>query len=305
MYFMPSPAFSIRVGCPCVLKNKGGWRLHKDRTKKDRRLKKMAKRFYDTGLVDQEWYMNLSPKHKALYMHLLCKCDVAGVFEVNCRMMSAYLNDEVTREDVFGKFGGRTMALPGSDSKGILVDFVSFQCGGCLNPKVKAHQAILKRIAELNITVNDLQAWSKHGLRLESGERTDQENMDNPKKRLRVSPVKDKSENDIENMFECFWMNYPRHDSKKLAHARFVSIMKEAKGNDERNELLGMMLYSIKNSRRSEQWQKDGGQFIPMPTTWLNQRRWEDEGISTSMSPNASREQADGVAHTLAATLKM
>lgn len=26
-----------------------------------------------------------------------------------------------------------------------------------------------------------------------------------------------------------------------------------------------------------EQWQRDGGQYIPHPATWLNQGRWKDE----------------------------
>ena len=27
------------------------------------------------------------------------------------------------------------------------------------------------------------------------------------------------------------------------------------------------------------EWKKDNGQFIPYPTSWLNQKRWEDETI--------------------------
>jgi hypothetical protein len=37
------------------------------------------------------------------------------------------------------------------------------------------------------------------------------------------------------------------------------------------------MIGAIEERRKTEQWQKDSGQFIPNPTTWLNQRRWEDE----------------------------
>ena len=29
--------------------------------------------------------------------------------------------------------------------------------------------------------------------------------------------------------------------------------------------------------RKSEQWVKDDGRFIPYPATYLSQRRWEDE----------------------------
>lgn len=29
--------------------------------------------------------------------------------------------------------------------------------------------------------------------------------------------------------------------------------------------------------KRSADWQRDGGRFIPYPATFLSQRRWEDE----------------------------
>ena len=29
--------------------------------------------------------------------------------------------------------------------------------------------------------------------------------------------------------------------------------------------------------KKSYNWNKDNGQYIPNPTTWLNQKRWEDE----------------------------
>ena len=37
------------------------------------------------------------------------------------------------------------------------------------------------------------------------------------------------------------------------------------------------MLKAIEKQKGSEQWTKDNGQYIPHPSTWLNQSRWEDE----------------------------
>ena len=34
---------------------------------------------------------------------------------------------------------------------------------------------------------------------------------------------------------------------------------------------------ALEVQKQSQQWRKDGGQYIPMPATWLNGRRWEDE----------------------------
>ena len=37
------------------------------------------------------------------------------------------------------------------------------------------------------------------------------------------------------------------------------------------------MIAAIAEQEKSEQWQKEGGQFVPNPATWLNQGRWDDE----------------------------
>ena len=41
--------------------------------------------------------------------------------------------------------------------------------------------------------------------------------------------------------------------------------------------LFAKMLKAVDTARASPQWQTDGGQYIPNPATWLNQKRWEDE----------------------------
>ena len=41
--------------------------------------------------------------------------------------------------------------------------------------------------------------------------------------------------------------------------------------------------------REVAQLQKDGGQFVPHPTTWLNQRRWEDEVDTIPKVQNVDR----------------
>lgn len=238
----------------------------------------MAKRFYDTGLVEQEWYMNLSPKHKALYLHLLCKCDIAGVFEVNYRMMSVYVNDTITEEDVFGSFGNRIIPLANSSSKGIIVDFIGFQCGGCLNQKVKAHQSIMKRLSELGLSVDDICKWSNHELKVEtSEEKVGMREEETEQKKPEQKKSKKDIDMEIDVMFRDFWNMYPRKDAKQNASIKFHSVMSKISSSEKRTELLSMMIKSVNRSMNTEQWQKDGGKFIPMASTWINQKRWEDD----------------------------
>lgn len=70
--------------------------------------------------------------------------------------------------------------------------------------------------------------------------------------------------------FDRFWEAYPRRQGKEAARKAWAKIRPD-------DALLAEMLAALERQRASDQWRKDGGQFIPLPATWLNGRRWEDE----------------------------
>ena len=67
--------------------------------------------------------------------------------------------------------------------------------------------------------------------------------------------------------FDEFWAAYPRKVGKAIAKKAFVKTKAP----------IETLLAAIDRQRQSDQWAKDGGQYIPNPATWLNQGRWEDE----------------------------
>ena len=71
-----------------------------------------------------------------------------------------------------------------------------------------------------------------------------------------------------EEEFEQFWAAFPRKTGKKDAL--------KAWGHAEDKPPLLEILAALARGIRSAQWQKDHGQFIPYPATWLNQGRWAD-----------------------------
>lgn len=70
--------------------------------------------------------------------------------------------------------------------------------------------------------------------------------------------------------FNEFWKAYPKKAGKGAAEAAWNKIQPG-------KALLAEILSAIETAKRSRQWRRDGGQYIPHPATWLNQRRWEDE----------------------------
>ena len=83
-------------------------------------------------------------------------------------------------------------------------------------------------------------------------------------------PPKSPSKGD--ERFEKFWAAYPkcRRTGKGAARKAFAKLKVT-------EELLDTMLKALERQKQSSQWNRDGGQYIPMPSTWLNQTRWEDD----------------------------
>lgn len=72
--------------------------------------------------------------------------------------------------------------------------------------------------------------------------------------------------------FEDFWTAYPRKVGKIEARKAWNRL---SKTKDWPGAVI--VIAAVGKQRTSEAWTKDGGQFIPHPTTWLNGGRWSDE----------------------------
>ncbi|MBR6517098.1 MAG: phage replication initiation protein [Bacilli bacterium] len=84
-----------------------------------------------------------------------------------------------------------------------------------------------------------------------------------------------RAENSINTIyahFEQFWKAYPKKVSKQKCLKWFES-------NKPNEQLLKIMLEQLEKFKQTKEWQKDNGQFIPYPDTWLRNKRWEDEII--------------------------
>ncbi len=79
--------------------------------------------------------------------------------------------------------------------------------------------------------------------------------------------------------FETFWNEYPKKVGKVAARKAF----------DKVNVPLETLVDAVKSQKCSEQWTRENGRYIPNPTTWLNQGRWDD-----TLSPPSTPTSAPG-----------
>lgn len=70
--------------------------------------------------------------------------------------------------------------------------------------------------------------------------------------------------------WDAFWDAYPRHEGKQKAIAAWDRLKPD-------DRLLTKMALGLARQLASEEWNRGIG--IPHASTWLNQQRWEDEGL--------------------------
>ena len=93
-----------------------------------------------------------------------------------------------------------------------------------------------------------------------------------------------KSQTDIYiDRFERFWKGYPKKVGKGDARKIWTRLRPS-------EELTLRMINAVEIAKKSVEWTKDGGQYIPNPSTWLNQSRWEDELTPMKEEPSSAQE---------------
>ena len=88
------------------------------------------------------------------------------------------------------------------------------------------------------------------------------------------------------DLFQTFYKSYPKKKGKQAAERAFLKLKPDT-------DLFRQIMAALEAQKKSPDWQKEGGQYIPYPATWLNGRRWEDEIIpAPSQSPTREEQEA-------------
>lgn len=76
--------------------------------------------------------------------------------------------------------------------------------------------------------------------------------------------------NGLRERFAEFWRCYPRRVGKNAAWKAWQKVKPDS-------ELLAQMLAVLAWQKQQDDWLEAGGKFVPHPSSWLNQGRWQDE----------------------------
>lgn len=106
-------------------------------------------------------------------------------------------------------------------------------------------------------------------------EKDKEKDKDKNKDNIDIPPLSSKAVCEYSEDFLEFWKEYPKKVGKGEA---FKKWKKERISGAELSDILN----ALKWQKSTDVWRKNGGQYIPNPSTYISQRRWEDEPLTIS-----------------------
>lgn len=111
----------------------------------------MAKRFIDTEIFKDEWFMDLSVSGKLLWIYLITNCDHAGIIKFNQKLIQFQTGiKELSR--VREELGKRLVTV--SEDVYFLPKFLDFQYPGFPNSKAPQQNGAVKILERLGMFIN-------------------------------------------------------------------------------------------------------------------------------------------------------
>jgi len=99
------------------------------------------KRHTETAKWRNEWFRELEPAHKLVWLYLLDDCDDAGVFRLDAKRMEFEIGTDCDFAGFLAQAGNRIVPLD-EPRKYWIVDFITFQFPGGVSESAKRHGAL-------------------------------------------------------------------------------------------------------------------------------------------------------------------
>jgi len=112
----------------------------------------MAKRFTDTDMWDQDWYIELPNKYKLLWNYIKDKCDNVGVWRPNKSILQKILAEPLNLNEFLSFVNSdkeRIREMP--SGRWWVKDFFIFQYGNKFSPTSPVHKGALKSLLQNGI----------------------------------------------------------------------------------------------------------------------------------------------------------
>lgn len=112
----------------------------------------MAKRFTDTEIWTEDWFLDLDPREMLFWFYIKDKCDHAGILRPNLTLFERITGHRINGGQFVEKInnGKKRIEVLGS-GRWHINQFLRFQYGPSLNPNNRVHQSILEELRKNGI----------------------------------------------------------------------------------------------------------------------------------------------------------
>ena len=219
----------------------------------------MSKRFIDTGIFDDDWFMDLSKEAKLLWIYCITKCDHAGLIKINPKLCGIQ-TDIKDLDGTIKQLGNRLVTV--SERLYFIPKFIEFQYPGFPNSKVRQQQSAVEILQKHNLFDENKLTISKL---LTNSYDNDNDN---------VNVIEGGVGETINIPFETFWNLYGKKQDRIKCEGKWKRL-----SNKDRNACIDAIPAYVK-STPDIQYRKN-------PATYLNNKSWENEvGVITKPTPS-------------------
>jgi len=103
----------------------------------------MAKRFTQTDIWNEDWFLDMPKEYKLFWFYLKDQCNHAGIWRPNLKLFEAMIETKIKLELALNYFNNnkeRIQVL--SSGRWFILDFFVFQYGQTFNPLNRVHSSI-------------------------------------------------------------------------------------------------------------------------------------------------------------------
>ena len=233
----------------------------------------MAKRFTSTEIWGEDWFLDMPNDYKLFWYYILSNCDHSGIFKVNLRSFCGLLEVKINTDEAlkyFNKDKDRIQEI--TKNLWFIKDFFVFQYGTTFNINNRLHFSIKSIYDKYDIKMSSIRGLREYNDTLKD--------KDKDKDIVKNKEDKKELEKTININFDYFWDLY---DKKVGDKQKLIKKWEALTGKDRELAMTHIPRYKI--AQPDKKYRKD-------PQTYLNNKSWNDEIISSSGIIKPQREVA-------------
>ncbi len=240
----------------------------------------MARRMFSDQITDSDVFLNMPSSAQNYYFHLIGKADDDGFVKNplavmrNCRAANDDYMLLVAKRFILEFENGVIVIKHWRIHNLIRWDRYKptvYQEEMALLDMKENKAYTLKEIKEPKDLFDTIREEESHGNQLATKDKLSKDKLREVNKDIPALITQEVIiEETLESRFERFWKAYPKKKAKDKAEAWF-------KRKKPTIELVDIMIEAINKFKKTEDWKKEDGKYIPYPATWLNGGRWKDE----------------------------